>query len=378
MRFFHGVLVAAASAGLTALTVWGVGNWASRTHRVDGTYLIEQRLAAAHVEGKNVLLPAQVDEATLRWCIAEQLTTPPEIAVLGSSHTLQLSSEAARPFHVSNFSMSGGFLQDHMVTSGILDTRKKRPRVWAVLVDSWFFDLDIDFQQWRSRPHELASIETKLSDMALPPLPPLFRDRVAELLAPKFGAKLSLSPVTATLDSFVRQHTHVIVEASVQDALGTVLTDDGAIKAAGNHKDVDVNEARQIALRQFATNRDRHRYGTYSGINPQLWSLYQRWLQFLREDGAQVVIILTPYHPAIYGKIVADPKNQLLVVEDRVRTHAVAVGLPVVGSYDPAKVGMTEEDFFDGDHLREGSLFKLLGNTLSDAARTAGVPEPTR
>lgn len=377
MNFLRGASIGLLAAALTAGALWLVQGWAVRSGRGSGSDLIERRLAQASLSGKNVLLPAQVDEATLRWCLAEEIQTPPQIAILGSSHTLQLSSDDCQPYHLSNFSLSGGFMQDHLVTTEILDRRGKRPRVWVVMVDAWFFDYPMDFRQWRTRPRELAAMEQKLSDLQAPPLAPIFRDRVVDELRPRSQASLSLSPILSMADNFVRQHTHVIVPANVEDALGTVLTSDGAIKAAGNHRDIDVAEARAIALHQYSINRDRHRYGTYGKVDDQLWALFERWLTFLKGDGAQVVLVLSPYHPAIFGKMIAEPKNQLRAVEDRVRALAPAAGVRLVGSYDPAVVGVGEADFFDGDHLREDGLRKLLGTAVTDAARDAGLaPSP--
>ncbi|PTY04649.1 hypothetical protein DB347_18215 [Opitutaceae bacterium EW11] len=376
MTFFRGLLVAAAAAILTTAGLWWLQHWAIQSGQGTGSDLVERRLASASLSGQNVLLPAQVDEATLRWCLAEEIQAPPQIAMLGSSHTLQLSSADCKPYRLSNFSLSGGFMQDHLVTTEILDRRGKRPRVWVLMVDSWFFDYEMDFRQWRTRPHELAAMEAKLSELEQPPLAPIFRNRVADELRPRSQASLSLSPILSMADNFVRQHTHVIVPADVEDALGTVLTSDGAIKAAGNHSDISVAEARSIALHQYSVNRDRHRYGIYPKVDDQLWALFERWVQFLKADGAQVVLVLSPYHPAIYGKMTADPKSQLKAVETRVRRYAPAAGVRLVGSYDPNVVGVGEADFFDGDHLREEGLRTLLGTSLVDAAKDAGLAPP--
>ena len=51
---------------------------------------------------------------------------------------------------------------------------------------------------------------------------------------------------------------------------------------------------------------------------------------------------------------------QLGTIEARVRTLATELGSTVSGSYDPAVVGMPTGEFYDGDHLLEPGIQRLL------------------
>lgn len=365
-------MIAVLAAGLTGTAVWSLGRIAAG--RDPGkTWWLEVRLAQAVVANKNILLPAQVDEAALRWCTAEQLTAAPQVAVLGSSHSLQINSDFAFPYLVSNFSISGGSLADHLITTQILDSRQLSSRVYLILVDPWYFDRETDFLMWRARPQPLAAMETRLSALSAPPLPPLFRERIAGLAQPKLRASYSLDPLLNEADNFLQQQFTRLVFTGRNEVLGTVLLSDGSIQAPGHHRDIDVSEARALALRQFASNRDRHRYGNFNTVDPTLWEIFERWIQLLQSNGSRIVLMLAPYHPAIYPSILREGKNQLRTIEERVHTLATTAHLRLLGSYDPQQAGVTEVDFFDGDHLRDDALARLLGDSLRDTAKEIGL-----
>ena len=376
MRFLNGCLAGGLTAALTALAVWGFGQRIAKPAHSENTW-IEDRLAESIVDGQSVLFPAQVDEATLRWATAERLTKAPDVAVFGSSHGLQISSEFSAPYQLSNFCISGGSFPDHLVTTYILEQHKVRPRVWLIFVDPWHFNMDLDFLMWRARAHQLSAMEAQLADGDAN-FPKVFRERAADVSRPKLRNRYSLDPFVAAIDDFFRQNFESIVPAKSGDALGTVLQPDGSIQPAGNRREIDVAEAHALAVRQYAQNRDRHRYGSFSHVDEGLWKIFESWLKFAQSDGAEIVLILPPYHPAVYSRAVQDPKNHLREVEKRIRElvpHLQHVTL--VGSYDPAAAGVSEVHFFDGDHLREDGLHLVLGNVLSEAAKRATMPTST-
>lgn len=370
MRFVPGFLVLAATAAATAVAVWALGARLRPDSGQAGAWT-EKRLAEATLQGKSVLFPAQVDEAMLRWLTAEMLEEAPDIALLGSSHGLQISSDFARPYRLQNFAISGAGFPDHLVTTEILHQRARRPRVWAVFVDPWFFDGTLDFLMWKPRAAHLTAMEARLAAREGAPFPTVFRERVQEVIRPKLGARFSLEPVLAGLDDLYQRHADTVVETTPGDALGTVLRPDGAIEPAGGRTEIDAAEARALALTQYAQNRDRHRYGTFGRVDEEIWNVFEAWVALLHAEDSRVIFLLSPYHPAIHPKALADPRNHLVAIEARVRELASRNGILVLGSYDPARAGMTESQFVDGDHLRAEGLRHLLGTHLSEAATPA-------
>ena len=92
-------------------------------------------------------------------------------------------------------------------------------------------------------------------------------------------------------------------------------------------------------------------------------------LTFLRNQGVNVAIAITPHHPAYWNAIIDKPFGATLTaIETQVTKIAADNGGVVVGSFDPDKAGCTEANFRDYIHLDEACLQKVFSK----------VPMPSR
>jgi peptidoglycan/LPS O-acetylase OafA/YrhL len=80
---------------------------------------------------------------------------------------------------------------------------------------------------------------------------------------------------------------------------------------------------------------------------------------WLVSNGVVVELFLTPYHPVFFQRMVAE-KPIYMQIEGRFIDLANDLGLRLLGSYDPNKVGCLEREFFDGMHPRGSCMAKAL------------------
>ncbi len=73
----------------------------------------------------------------------------------------------------------------------------------------------------------------------------------------------------------------------------------------------------------------------------------------------KVSLVLTPYHPAIYNRMMAE-KPIFSETEKDFRALANRLGISVLGSYDPARVGCVATEFYDGMHPDETCMQKVF------------------
>lgn len=361
MRHRHFLLLLAATA-LVAAAALHVFNVLEARRPTADRFVLERKLAQAITRGEAVVPPPGINEAALRWHTATLLENTPEVAVLGSSHGLLITSELLGGRTSMNYSISGATLPDHLITTSLLLEQQRRPAVWLILVDSWLFDRDTDFGTWHPRAKRLEQMEGNLAKAGNPTLTPVFSPRYRPPTAMSWAVPFSLDPLTARMDELLREwfdSVHAI--AAVEQSPHFALRKDGAYHVPPEMAREDQALAREQALRQFATNADRHRYGNYARLDPELWQFFERWLEQCAGVGqAEVWLLLPPYHPAIYTKITAHPKNQLRRVEQRCRDLAKKKGYRLFGSYAPGSAGVGEAHFTDGDHLTTSGLQRLL------------------
>jgi hypothetical protein len=329
-------------------------------------FVLERKTAAAVARGQPVVLGSRLNEWMLRWHLAREIPRAPAIAVLGSSHSLGVSADLVGTADAMNFSISGSSLADYLVTAGILDAREIRPARWVVFVDGWLFDLGADYRAWPLQAAELMRMEAMLAARVSPPLEGIFSNNQATPGAA--GLAFSLEPLLRTFDGVV-EDTVLSVQAATDKSDGAILAADGSLPATADDRRPAPAQVEALALRQFLERPDRHRYGNYPRIDANLWGYFEQWVRRCREQGTEVWLVLSPYHPAIYPRIVAAPGNQLQAVESRVREFSERTGVPVLGSYDPVRAGLSAELFYDGDHLLEEGLRQLLAPVRESSPR---------
>ena len=73
----------------------------------------------------------------------------------------------------------------------------------------------------------------------------------------------------------------------------------------------------------------------------------------------EVILLLSPYHPLAYKKIL-EKKRIIVEVENRIRSIASASNIQVIGSYNPSKNKCTVEEFYDGAHPKDICMRRVM------------------
>lgn len=359
------ITAALAVAGATIFGSWWLQGSALATRL---NFVMERKTAARIAEGKAVIMSAQLDVSMLRWQLAHRITRDPDAAVFGSSHSLGVSGRMVGADHSMNFSIPGSALADHFATAGILDARGIHSPRMVIFVDPWLFDRGADFGGWHLQADAVIHLETVLS--ATPPRPEAIFTGNRGVLARSRRPLFSLEPILRMVDGAAAEFLLQARLAPPGQEGPHILARDGSLPPSDSSQAPATAAVEALALRQFGENPDRHRYGTFERFDPQLWDYFDRWVQYYRRQGSEVWLVLSPYHPAIYPRILRSPGNQLKAVEARLREYSRRTGIPLVGSYDPARAGVTADLFYDGDHLREEGLQRLL----APISRAPAVP----
>lgn len=92
---------------------------------------------------------------------------------------------------------------------------------------------------------------------------------------------------------------------------------------------------------------------------------FETLMLMLTNAGVHVTLYLAPYHPLTYDILIKNPKYQLKQTEAYFRSYAKKHHLQLVGSYNPHKLELTQEDFFDGMHCRFNAVKKIFSSWKS-------------
>lgn len=260
----------------------------------------------------------------------------PEALVIGSSRLMQVGSEVTNK-SVLNLSVSGASIEDLVAIWGMASP-KFNSRYVFLGADPWIFNSNSEQTRWTTLRSEYNS---SMLDLGL----------TSELQNLNKGEPALISKIAI---DFYNRVNHSDVEAT--DDVPSVfdkIRRDGSRVYNLSYANKTSDDVARNAKSDFFYGMSNFRYADDVRI-----TLERLVLTVARSD-RQVVLILSPYHPALYERMTYGDR-QFLKIENRFRKLAKDLGVQVIGSYDPHDVGCTSVEFFDGMHPKDSCMKKVF------------------
>jgi hypothetical protein len=93
-----------------------------------------------------------------------------------------------------------------------------------------------------------------------------------------------------------------------------------------------------------------------------LEKLFLALIDYLQASGTKIVLFLPPYHPKVYGEVVKQLELKYVYRDEQmVKSLAQSRKIPLVGSYDPSVLHISEAFFYDTVHTDDACVGNLFG-----------------
>ena len=336
------------------LIVVFVGSHQSRLFGTTDYQLAVHRLLA----GENFYGYINYDERAFERDMARGLKTPITVLVAGSSRTMQLESDCFDgPYF--NASVSAAMVPD--LVAMVEEFRRGRELKHVVIgADPWIMN-----EPGRFHYDDMTRMQAA---------PDWVRGQLWLGLKPAWddwlgAAKAELEPFREILAPYSFQAAWRIFlygRPRLPADLPNLFRKepDGSLRYADFF--VNVSEAKAVELaRQGAEAHVPSVYANFWRIDPALSKAFEAMTGALQKSGVRITIVVAPFHPVYYDFVTHNGGGKMVpAVEDYFRQLAKEHGYEIIGSYDPAKAGVTAADFFDGGHLKKATLKRLYGCPL--------------
>lgn len=307
------------------------------------------------VKGHNIKGLKNWDEMALKKLFIKSAENKPKVVVLGSSRSMEINSKLLGvPLH--NYSVSGGRMEKLISLWWV--SRKDNPGIqkYIICVDDWTF---VD------KPKE-PYVNDEDFDNAYSFLMGKGNNRSYSLGLSKYGQLVSWEYFLAskrlwrdTRDSGLKVEA---TEAWISET--PILRYDGSRHNGTKINSVSAKELDQ-KVKKHITSSLPNWLGRKEKINDSRRQLFERWIDCMISENKQIVFWLPPYHPSVYNAILESDDYKIVLDSERyLREYAASKGIKVLGSYNPSLLGITQNDFFDGMHMKEGSMDNLLKGKL--------------
>lgn len=142
-----------------------------------------------------------------------------------------------------------------------------------------------------------------------------------------------------------------------------IMFPDGSFEHAGHIHDKAVEDIWVEASRWGAA------YGIYIknkffNINPFLWSVFTKFIDYVYENGSEIFFLITPFHPAAYhayNLVAKDGVDLFNIIENKIYEYTKKYNSQILGSFNPANIASID-DFVDSWHLKRTFIPRLVKN----------------
>ncbi len=99
----------------------------------------------------------------------------------------------------------------------------------------------------------------------------------------------------------------------------------------------------------------------FKELSQEKIGLLKRFIARLKKSGVEVELLLVPYHPLVHEKISSDQNyHQVAEAEKLLKSFAQSESILLYGGYNPYECTIGDSAFYDGMHLKESFLKRLL------------------
>ena len=360
-------------AGLVLTTVLGIagvvyGNqkFAPEMYSHDGPIAIGNGLAA----GKNFAnFDLNLNIREIRDAQIARMERAPEVVILGASHWQEAHVGLLPHKSFYNAHIHRDYWEDMLGMVEILVRHNKLPRQMIISIRDLQFSAVGDRKDhlWLpGAPYARAMAER----LGLEPL-----TQWETMPVPRWREMLSISMLYGNVVRYFKApEKPQMTTRRFFDRLDAVLPG-GSIIWSDEHQRIFTRERAERLALGFAANNAK----SALQIDRRGVSAIDTLLGFLKSRNVEVFLAHPPFNPLYFDRVKNTPyMASLHQIEQITQRFADKHGLKVIGSFDPAKVGCTADQYIDAEHANPACLIHIFDEfTAVDAAlREKNVAPP--
>jgi hypothetical protein len=320
----------------------------------------EKSLANILLNYKNALyvVTADFDERLFEKEIITNEKKSHDMICFGSSRMLPADSSLFQDKSFFNHSMSGFSIEDLVALYEISKENHKLPKTIILGVDPWLFNKNNTQNKWLTI-HDYYDKGVKALQ-----LPNSLSSKMLyyKFMLKRYSQFADLSYYQSSLYLYISNNFRV--SHTVKPAPGNndkyldipVKCFDGSYRYDKSYAFKSNSEVLKLAIEYI--NKPVYSLESFSRIDNK--ETFERIIRDIKNNGIKIIFILPPYHPATYKLLVGLKEYKIIdEVEEYVKSFAEMENIQLFGSYNPIKLNLNDDDFYDGMHPKK-EAFKVL------------------
>ena len=331
----------------------------------------EQEIARLLAADRNVEVDLDTfDHRIMQRDYINRLAAAPEWAVFGSSRAgLAIDRRMVGGTRLFNHVVSGATVEDLLAMTAMYARRDMMPRHVVLTVDPWILNRSNSQIRWQSTRDEYEQM-ARILNVSIDHAPSVFY--VSPLTARRTAELFSFSYFQACLRQVLYAsgaRSYPVATNEDQPGVRAKIMADGSWqypRFEHSRTPEEVNDTVRSGL--YA----EYSLKSFTRIDPERQRALERLVAYLTARGSDVTLLLIPYHPLEYQRLIDAPEGVVVnAVEQYVRELAAASHARFAGSYNPNRLGCQSEEFLDGIHPTRSCMQRATQALLTIATAEA-------
>lgn len=301
------------------------------------------------------------DRKLLLACLTKQKEAK-EVIVAGSSRVMNFDHTMFDTESFYNTALSESTIYDLLAVAGILEQNGQLPKKMIIGVDAFLFNASHNNDRWTELEDYAVYMERRLEDAGYVAAGMTIEggNIAAAEQTQKFrintgrdnGKWLSLDYFRYNVTLLPQNKRFEVTYTSDWETEQYLKHYDGSIAYQRSLREVDVKDVEELTG-QSIEEHVIYRLTDFNEIDGQSMELFSALIDYLQDQGVEVILYLPPYSPMMYNYIESDEQYRIVyLVEEAIRETAAYKQVALYGSYDPAGSGLEMTDLYDIYHVK--------------------------
>lgn len=312
-----------------------------------GTY--EKKAAAVILNGHNIDNVSNCDERILIQHLIPQLKFKPDVIVVGSSRSLEISSDFFPKKSMFNISVSHANINDIISLIGLLDSSNKLPKEIYIETSCIFANKGSNNEWFSLLPYYKYGIEKMNLNITVNSIKNSWRSYTKKIKAlfsfeyfqQSFRSIYLFSSPKKMIDVGLKQPKN----------LGRLI--DGSITYPLSYRTPDTIKAMSDALLFMYQNK-------LPKIDDKNIQIFDKIVVYLSKKGIKVNLLNLPFQPDCY-KYYSNTNQVFDEINKGIINFAVVNNVRVLGTFNPFEAKLSRLQFYDQLHCNKQALKTVMG-----------------
>lgn len=311
------------------------------------------------LEGHDISITQNYNERLLQKYLLENDIRDYDVLILGSSRVMDIGTPLFPEGSFRNVGVSGASVEDLIALYFLYEKEHGKPRKVVIGVDAWLLNAASGRNRWKSLAKEYEYGKGKIQGKEIDDFCAIDLEKYTQLISWPYLNE-SIKKIKSEVGGNGRNYCLADDKCALPDN-AQIKCSDGSILRSVEMLAADA----EPKARSYISGKEVYSLEKYNKLDERLCKEVRMFISYLKSHGIEIVLYLPPYHPIVYSFLQDSEKYRIVLeAEDFFRAMAEDYGMPIVGSYDPERCGLSNKDFLDGMHMRRESVEMFLRGKL--------------